>query len=669
MAVEKSPNIPPFVRFCAASVPMVFDNSMSYYECLCALTKFLQEDVVNVINNNANLLEALEGQFTELKAYVEHYFDNLDVQDEINNKLDEMAEGGQLAGIIAQFLEVAPVFAYDNVAAMAAAENLSNGSIARTLGYTSAGDGKGAFYKIETLDAQVIDDNIYIAVGDTLVAHKQLEYGYDNPTDPIYYGADPTGTVDSAAAINACIQANLGKAIKFTCGKYIVNSPILTPYRTSETVNIDFGGATLYTEAALDYVLGIGYYNIDYDHMPNGNDYTDKSCYGVFENFVIDAINATVGVMTNQNYWYPRLYNFSIFNTLIGIQLGQNRDLRWSSDAAIDNGYIQCKSYANRNTRGIVIYGYDNKITNCRIYNAFIGIEDKKGGNYFINNHIYIYGNANDRETPEYANLYPDTIAFYANGANNDYFESVYFDSYNTAFKHTGSNFIGSFYQCFYGTNTEGFDGNCLDFSDGTITSLSVRDCTFSCERPSVDGKNYGLKLSPYQAFDVLSRGLILENNTCYWLPADLLTIDTSKNGFQTYRGSHTFSNENYYVLGYIPVSEYNGYVINLINTSSPLKSLMRVWIGANYSIELNNIGTAGTDYSVGAKIVEIRGVKMLEISYKPVVSSNSIIGVCLQKDSSSNAIGIMPPEEPNILTIEPSAHTTTPTAHTEYQY
>lgn len=667
MTVEKAKNIPPFVRFCAASVPMVFDNSMSYYECLCALTKFLQEDVVNVINNNAEQLQGLLDSFNELKSYVHNYFDNLDVQAEINAKLDEMAESGQLAGIIAQFLEVAPVFAYDNVAAMAAAENLSNGSIARTLGYTSAGDGKGAFYKIETLASQIIDNNIYIAIGSTLVAHKAMEYGYADPTNPIYYGADPTGTVDSASAINACIVANLGGAIKFSGGKYIVNSPILTPYRTSETVNIDFGGSTLYTEAALDYVLGIGYYNIDYDHLPNGNDYTDKCCYGVFENFVIDAINATVGVMTNQNYWYPRLYNFSIFNTLIGIQLGQNRDLQWSSDAAIDNGYIQCKSYANRNTRGIVIYGYDNKITNCRIYNAFIGIEDKKGGNYFINNHIYLYGHANDRETPEFAQLYPDTIAFFANGATNDVFESVYFDTYNTAFKYKGDKFIGSFYQCYYGTNTPGYNGNCLDFSEGLIQNLSVRDCTFSCERYAEGGQNYGLKLSGSQAHDILSRGLILENNDCYWLQSDLLTMNTSINNFKPYRGNYQFVANNYYKLGYIPVAEYCNYVIGLIGTGSPIKSMARVLIGANYSVELNNIGTSGTSYSLGVKLVEIRGVKMLEISFKPTINLYANIGMYLAKDYSTNALGLVPLFEPNHIDYAPI--TTTPDYHSDYEF
>ena len=85
---EKSPNVPPFVRFCAASVPMVFNNSMSYYECLCALTKFIQ-DLVNTVNFNATQLDGLQDSFTQLKNYVDNYFANLDVQEEINNKLEK----------------------------------------------------------------------------------------------------------------------------------------------------------------------------------------------------------------------------------------------------------------------------------------------------------------------------------------------------------------------------------------------------------------------------------------------------------------------------------------------------------------------------------------------------------------------------------------------------
>ena len=49
--------VPPFVRFVASAVPMVFDNSLSYYEALCALWKWLQDDVIDVINNNATVTE------------------------------------------------------------------------------------------------------------------------------------------------------------------------------------------------------------------------------------------------------------------------------------------------------------------------------------------------------------------------------------------------------------------------------------------------------------------------------------------------------------------------------------------------------------------------------------------------------------------------------------
>lgn len=108
--IEKAPNVPPFVRFVCSAVPMVFDDSLSYYEALCALWKWLQDDVVNVINNNATVTEDYIDltneyieKFNELKDYVDTYFENLDVQEEINNKLDAMAEDGTLAALIANY--------------------------------------------------------------------------------------------------------------------------------------------------------------------------------------------------------------------------------------------------------------------------------------------------------------------------------------------------------------------------------------------------------------------------------------------------------------------------------------------------------------------------------------------------------------------------------------
>lgn len=100
---RRMPNVPPFVKFVCANVPMVFDDSLSYYEALCALWKYIQ-GMTDVINNNATLEEEYIEKFNELKTFVDEYFDNLDVQEEINNKLDQMAESGVLQDIILAYL-------------------------------------------------------------------------------------------------------------------------------------------------------------------------------------------------------------------------------------------------------------------------------------------------------------------------------------------------------------------------------------------------------------------------------------------------------------------------------------------------------------------------------------------------------------------------------------
>ena len=134
--------IPKFRRCVIQNFPFIEEDfdALTDYGLLCKVVEYL-----NVVIDHQNAVDAsideLEKDFTELKSYVDNYFANLDVQEEINNKLEDMAEGGELAGIIAQFLELAPVFGYATISAMAAAENLSNGCIARVIGNTSASDG------------------------------------------------------------------------------------------------------------------------------------------------------------------------------------------------------------------------------------------------------------------------------------------------------------------------------------------------------------------------------------------------------------------------------------------------------------------------------------------------------------------------------------------------
>ena len=97
----------PFKKFCMTigELPSSYVETMTYYESLLWFTKYLQDTVIPAINNNGEAVTELQGLFTELQDYVNNYFDNLDVQEEINNKLDEMVEDGTMEQLIGEYLD------------------------------------------------------------------------------------------------------------------------------------------------------------------------------------------------------------------------------------------------------------------------------------------------------------------------------------------------------------------------------------------------------------------------------------------------------------------------------------------------------------------------------------------------------------------------------------
>ena len=166
--------VSPLKKICMTigELPSSYLETMSYYEMLVWFTEFLKNQVIPTVNNNAEAVQELQSLYEELRTYVNNYFDNLDVQDEINNKLDEMAESGQLTDIIAQYLGLAGMIAFDTVADMKLADNLVNGSKCRTLGFYAVNDGGGSTYKVRTVtNEDVIDEASIIALNDnTLIA-------------------------------------------------------------------------------------------------------------------------------------------------------------------------------------------------------------------------------------------------------------------------------------------------------------------------------------------------------------------------------------------------------------------------------------------------------------------------------------------------------------------
>ena len=156
-----------FRYYCQKVLPAVYDESLSYYELLCKLVAKINQIIA--VDNTQN--EGLK----QLTDFVNHYFDNLNVQTQLNNKLDAMAQSGQLAQIIAEFLDTINLFGFTTTSALKNGSNFVDGMYCRTLGNTDYKSGDGSFFYIRTKTQQDIpDEQSIFALNnyDNLIAEK-----------------------------------------------------------------------------------------------------------------------------------------------------------------------------------------------------------------------------------------------------------------------------------------------------------------------------------------------------------------------------------------------------------------------------------------------------------------------------------------------------------------
>lgn len=182
------------------------------------LSKQTKEEIERFEQEVNETVEDYIERFNTLYNYVHDYFDNLDVQQEINNKLDQMLEDGVLEKIIEAFLQTNAEWCFESVADMKSATNFIDGSIAKTLGFYSAGDEGGAEYLIKAVDeADTIDDATIISISDQLNAHLIIK-----PEMSVkQFGCKGDDDTDDTTRFNIAI-ANSKKLIVNT-GIYILN--------------------------------------------------------------------------------------------------------------------------------------------------------------------------------------------------------------------------------------------------------------------------------------------------------------------------------------------------------------------------------------------------------------------------------------------------------------
>ena len=94
-------HLTPFKRCVLQNFPFIeadFD-ALTNYGLLCKIVEYLNK-VINSQNVVQENFVELNNAFISLKSYVDNFFDNLDVQDEIDRKIDEMVEDGTMAQLV-----------------------------------------------------------------------------------------------------------------------------------------------------------------------------------------------------------------------------------------------------------------------------------------------------------------------------------------------------------------------------------------------------------------------------------------------------------------------------------------------------------------------------------------------------------------------------------------
>ena len=115
----------PLKKICMTigELPTSYLETMTYYEMLVWFIEYLKNNIIPTVNNNAEAVQEVQGVVLELQNYINaykdsidqdvedledymnNYFENLDVQDEINNKLNQMVLDGTLQTIIGSYVD------------------------------------------------------------------------------------------------------------------------------------------------------------------------------------------------------------------------------------------------------------------------------------------------------------------------------------------------------------------------------------------------------------------------------------------------------------------------------------------------------------------------------------------------------------------------------------
>ena len=236
---------------------------------------------------------------------------------------------------------------------------------------------------------------------------------------------------DVSDEIQSIIDRNPNRTIYFPDGEYLVSKPILTPAEPTKSVSLELSNYAVIKAVGnwqgSEAIIQLG------GKSPANNTHTNGSNY-YLDGGIIDGSGVANGISINSGR-ETAVRNVSIKNTVIGIHImyGANSG---SSDSDITG--INIIGTGKTDSKGILIEGFDNTLTNIRIGNVFIGVHVKSSGNILRNIHPLYYSDYTD---------FKNSCGFLEDSSNN-WYDYCYSDQFGNGFRTTG-NGESIFHNCF----------------------------------------------------------------------------------------------------------------------------------------------------------------------------------------------------------------------------
>ena len=294
-------------------------DALTNYGLLSKIVEYLNQVISN--NNEQNdLMTALYNAFDSLQTYVNNYFGTLDVQEEINKKLDEMAQSGELGTIIEKY--VLPIINQQNIRIgniESQVQSLASGSPIPVSSIEQMTNTSKVYVLTTTGEWYYYNGSSWISggtyqstgIGDNEVVFSNLS---NKLTDDLYgYSTDASALGlrsqnYNASSINYTSHIFLKKGTTITVsedfvtkyhwnlrrirnhiGDYIQLFPETT--ETSYTVTEDFYG--VFSWRPLDNDWGTEAYDVNQWHYLTNDDITSiKYYYPIKNGFLLDDINS-----------------------------------------------------------------------------------------------------------------------------------------------------------------------------------------------------------------------------------------------------------------------------------------------------------------------------------------------------------------------------------------